>query len=507
MAASDTNLKIDQKDLQAKARKVLEEIAGKTFGDDDITFEGQRFVLPAGSTIADGARFLAKKAKEYEEGTAFVRKFTYRPWDVSYCMMRAFKRLFGSVSHSGTFMRPPTLVEIPSGPNEVVQVPVGEFQIPLLPEVTFSVGSQHDSDWGIVGTVEAYGPKKYAAEVNAVFDIIGQELEAASLYRGKAIIHGEMPKFFDTDKVDPRKIVYANEVQDSIDTHIMARLDYPEVLSKLGVRFRSKILLEGEFGVGKTEALNLTAKRAAEREITFIMVPKDQQHDLLEAMRTARMYSPAVVAFEDVDTVGSADSEANRISAVLDAFDGSQAKTHDVMVLLTTNHVETLHAGLVRPGRIDQIINIAAPDADGIRRIIEANLHPEQLDQEMKWAEVATAMEGYHPAFVVQATTSSVTNALLRQVRETGSDDEKTVVVSTADLVQAGYELRRQWDIHRGAKTGQDENRLDDALRSSLRPEIERSVELVVGERLNEQVAAAGHGYPVELEKLNRQVQ
>jgi transitional endoplasmic reticulum ATPase len=504
MAASDTDV-INQKKLQAEAIAKLEEIAGSTFNDDDILFEGQKFVLPAGSSIADGARFLARKAKEYEEGTSFVRKYTYRPWDVSYCMMRAFKRLFGSVSHSGTFMSPPQLIEIPSGPGEVVQVPLGEFQIPHLPEVVFTVGGTGDDDWGQVGYVQAYGPKKLSKAINAVFEVIGMELEQASLYRGKAIIHGEMPRFMEVDKINPDRIVYASEVQDAIDTHIMARLDFPDVLKELDISFRSKILLEGEFGVGKTEALNLAAKRAAAREVTFIMVPKDQQHDLIEAMRTARMYEPAVVAFEDVDTVGGADTEANRISSVLDAFDGGQSKTNKVMVLLTTNHVETLHKGMVRPGRIDAIIHIAPPDAEGIRRILEVNMKPGTVDPEMRWHEVAEAMEGYHPAFVVEAASRATRYAIVRQARENGGKASADITVTTADMKAAAYELKRQWDIHTGAKTGADENRLDDALRSALTPAVEKAVELVVAERINHQVGNGNYG--VDPEKLPRQVQ
>ena len=500
---------VAQKQLYRKALEELDKIAGQTFNDDKVRFEGNAIILPEGTTMLENAHFLAKLSKEMEEPTGFQRKYSYRPWDVAYNMQRTFKRVFGAVSHSGTWLSPPTLIEIPSGPNEVVQVPQGTFSIPHLPDVEFSVGSEMDTDWGYVGVVHAYGPKREAGRINAVLSLIGEELAENSLYRGKAIIHGEMPRFIDTEGIDPDKIVYAQEVQDAIDTHIMARLDYPEALARLGRKFRSKILLEGEYGVGKTEALNLAAKRAAQREITFIMVPKDQQHDLLEAMRTARMYAPAVVAFEDVDTVGGAEQESGRISAVLDAFDGSQAKLSEgVMVLLTTNHVQTLHAGMVRPGRIDTIIHISAPDAIGIQKIIEANLNPEQIDPDMRWADVAAAMEGYHPAFIVQAASNSVGNALMRQARSNdGKIDETAIVVSTDDLRQAGYELRRQWDIHRGAKEGADENRLDDALRSTLTPTVERAVEVVVAERINEQFQKVyGAHVQTDPEKLPRQV-
>lgn len=509
MAVADKDA-ISQRKLQDQVVKELEKLAGKTFNDDDITFEGQRFVLPEGSTLADGARFLAKKAKEYEEETSFVRRYTFRPWDVSYNMIRAFKRLFGSVSHGGSWLRPPTMVEIPDGPDSVVQVPQGTFQIPHLPDVTFVVGSDMDDEWGMIGYVHASGPKRLSKAINAVFDVIQQELETNSLYRGKAIVHGDMPRFLPVDKIDPSRIVYAAEVQDAIDTHIMARLDYPEVLEQLGISFRSKILAEGEFGVGKTELLNLAAKRAAAREITFILVPKDQQHDLVEAMRTARMYAPAVVAFEDVDIVGSAEAEASRVSQVLDAFDGGQAKLNQVMVLLTTNHVDALHKGMVRPGRIDAIIHIAPPDAEGIQKIIEANIPAETIDPEMRWAEVATAMEGYHPAFVVEAASRAMRYAVVRSARANNGKPSAEIVVSTEDLKAAGYELKRQWDIHRGAKTQAEERPLDEALVQALLPavgeRVERAVERVVAERLNEQVASEGYAAPVNPEKLPRQM-
>jgi transitional endoplasmic reticulum ATPase len=473
-----------QEQIQAEAIKVLEKLAGDTFGDDDITFEGQRFVLPEHSNLRDAARFINKKADEAEEYTTFHRQYNFVPWDVAFCMVRAFKRLFGSISHTGTWLSPPTLIEVPDGPNSTVQIPQGMFSIPHLPSVTFTIGANRDPEWGLVGVVSAEGPKHMGKAINAVFNIIGEELATASMYRGKAIVYGDTPKFIDVNKIDPSRIIYSREVQDALDTHVMARLDHPEALADLGIPFRSKILLEGEFGVGKTEALNLTAKRAAAQEITFILVPKDQQHDLIQAMNYARAYAPAVVAFEDVDTVAGSENESERVSAILDAFDGGQSKLNQVMVLATTNYVETLHKGMVRPGRIDAIINLTAPDAAGIQAMIEVNIPEESLDPDIKWAEVTAAMEGYHPAFVVEGASRAMRYSLVRKARENGGKVVGTVLVTTQDLVSAATELRRQWDLHNGAKTHSEVPRLDRALTEL----VTSGVTTVIQEQLDERL-------------------
>jgi len=453
--ASDA--KVTQKKEQQRILDSLLEKTGRTLRDDSVDFDGDKIVLPRNTTLDDNINFLVKLKQELEEGTAFSRIFQFKIWDVAHATSHALRTAFGSMRHTGTWLEPPSMEDIPCGPNQTVQVPFGQFIVPALPDVQFSVQKHRDPKFGIVGAVTAMGPKKYKAYVESIFDLVENELLHGSLYRGKAFTDDDKPEFIDTDSIDPSRIVYSAEVTAQIAANVYVRLDYPEVMKDLDIPFKSAHLLEGEFGVGKTEALNLIAKRAVEKKITFIKVGSGG--DLMMAMQTARMYSPSIVAFEDVDAVGSADNESDRIQQVLEAFDGQQAKLHPVMVLITTNYVESLHKGMVRPGRIDSIIHIGPPDAEGIKKLIEARSKDGLLNPKVEWDKVAEAMDGYFPSFVVEATGRAIRYGVMRIGGELADGD-----LTTSDLVNAAVELRPQFNLHSNAATGVERPPLEQAL-------------------------------------------
>jgi transitional endoplasmic reticulum ATPase len=442
--------------------RIVEETGGNLIRDEDVTFEGSKIILPEGTTIGDNWRFLHQYEKDQEEVTSFQRQYTFKLYDVANATIKALRGAFGAVRHTGDWLTPPALVDVPCGPGETVQVPIGHFTVPALPDVSFEVTARRDEKYGTVGFIMATGPKKHSHRVEAIFNLIANELDVNSLYRGKAFTDDEKPEFIDTARIDPSKIVYSELVQKQLAGSVFSRLDYPEAMAKVGVRFRSCTLLSGEFGVGKTEALNLIAKRAVEKGITFIKVATGG--DLMQAMQTARMYSPAVLAFEDVDSLGSAENESDHIQQVLEAFDGQQAKLSDVMLIVTTNYEHSLHKGLVRPGRIDGIIRIGPPDAAGIQRLIEVRSPDGLLAPDVDWEAVTTAYEGFFPSFVVEAASKAIRYAIVRLDGVLNGHS-----LTTEDLVDAAQELRPQFELHREASTGVQRPDLTVALEDTVR--------------------------------------
>ncbi|NIS12736.1 MAG: AAA family ATPase, partial [Thermoplasmata archaeon] len=79
--------------------------------------------------------------------------------------------------------------------------------------------------------------------------------------------------------------------------------------------------------------------------------------NVYDAMKTARLYQPAVVFYEDVDTIAQGDQTQGHVAVtqLLDIFDGLTAKSTKILAILTTNHPEKIHKGMVRPGRLDAV--------------------------------------------------------------------------------------------------------------------------------------------------------
>lgn len=460
----------------------LDRLSGNLFNSEDIVFEGDKLILPRSlGSIREGIHFLELKERELESQVDFNRILPYKAWDVAVTLQRVFKRVFGGVilKSSNPFGNA-SMIDIKVGVNEVVQVPWGSFVIPILPEVVFGIEATQDRELGTVGYLYATGPKKHTGRIQAIFDLVEGELRVSSIYRGKAIDGQDMPEFIDVASVDASKLVYSEQVLADVNAHVFGPIRYPEAFAEEGVAFKKAVLFEGMFGTGKTELLKLVAKVAVENGVTFIMV-KPGRDSIEDAMKMARQYGPAVVAFEDVDTVANAELESQRISNMLELFDGMDAKGQPVMVLLTTNYVETLHGGMLRPGRLDKIIQIGELDVAGVQKLITVSLKDERLDEQIDWQAVHKAVQGYLPAFLVAVAKASISYAISRS--EGSLNGHR---ITTEDLVFAGEGYRRQFNLQQGAKTMTEQPSLVAALKGEVRATLVETLnERLIKEEVN----------------------
>lgn len=460
MATKKTTQTATQK-LTEETLAKLAELGGKHTAEEDITFEGTKFILPESMTLKDAFKFLASKAEEEERQVDFSRIYKYRPWDGARATANAIRRVFGALNQVNTTVQtmfgteeyPPQLITIPISPNDTEQVPWGTLVIPHLPKVRFELGGVRDKEYGQLFRLSASGPKKYRHHIEGVFRVVQDELENNSLYRGKAFDGKEMADFLDLSGVDPNKVIYANETMRQLDANIWALLRYPDQMSELGVPLKRAVLLEGPYGTGKTLAAFLTAREATANGWSFLMC-RPGRDNLFDVMATARLYQPAVVFFEDVDSI--ADTGSDHVQQLLDVFDGIQAKGTRIICVLTTNHVEKIHKGMVRPGRLDAVIHIGKLDAAGIQRMVVATVPSDLLDPDIEWELVTGSMEGFLPAFCREAID--------RTVRYNVSRNQGVVSkLGTMDFVDAANGLRPQLELMEGAKDRKEKVALNEA--------------------------------------------
>jgi transitional endoplasmic reticulum ATPase len=448
----------------------IAELGGKGMKEEDIVYQGNKLILPERWTgnIRSAISYLQTKQKEEEEVSNFTRSYNFRPWDGAYNAFNAMKKAFGMVSGKTvqTFFgpRPPQYIQIPIGPNQTEEVPWGQFTIPLLEDTTFIFGQAHSQDYGHVFQITISSPRKNRFVIEGLFKLIEEELKSESIYRGKAIDGQVQPQFLDLDGFDETKVVYAEQVKADLDAHLWSVLRYSDANRELGLPLKRSILLTGPYGTGKSLAGLRTALEAILAGWTFIMA-RPGRDDFTEVMRTARLYQPAVVFMEDADTIAAADNE-DMISQLLDLFDGIQAKNTDLMIVLTTNHPESLHKGMMRPGRLDAIIEIGALDDAGIEKLIRGIIRPDRLDQNVDFKPVVKACEGYMPAFIKEAADRAIRYALARNNGNIGNYQ-----IGTEDLVHAATGLRPQFD----RMTDAPEFSEGDTLKTSLEKIMQKS--------------------------------
>lgn len=449
--------------LQEKILATLSELGGLRVQDDALRFEGTQFILPAtmAGRVGDAVRFLMDWQSSQEEEYGYGREFKYRPWDGAAAFDRAMKRVFGT-GGIGQAIRtmfgshPPQYVTIDAGPGETMQVPWGRVAFAPL-NATFTLDSTEHDEFGVVFYLHVAAPKKYRSHIEAFFQVVEEELKSGSIYRGRAITAATVPQFIDTSKVDRNKVVYSDASMDQLDANIWSAIRHADTLRQVGLPIKRQVLLYGPYGTGKTLAGMLTAQEAEKAGFTYIQVrPED---DLYAALKTARLYSPAVVMFEDIDTIKTTHSQG--VAELLDILDGITNKGVEVMAVFTTNHPDRLHRGMMRPGRLDAVIELAGLDAGGIRRLIGASVPEGLLAADLDWDQVVTAFDGLLPAFAKEAIDRAQRYAIARS----GGVPQ---IITDKDLIGAADGIRTQVAMMEEAPIATDHDTVGGALAATF---------------------------------------
>lgn len=445
---------------QKDAMKLLAELGGNRTDDDDLVFKGRQLVLPTTMTPKTAISFLERHIEANEAETVFTRIFNYRINDGCHALNLAIQRIFGT-SGIGTPIQtffgeiPPELKEIATGVDTTAQVPSGQIEVPMIEGMVQTGGERHP-EYGFLFKLAVKTKRKYRSHVEGLFKVVSEVLQEHSIYKGKAIDGQENPEFLDVASLDEDKIVFSNDVMTDLDANVWSLLEHTEAMTKQGLPLKRAVLLEGPYGTGKSSAGFITAKRALENGWTFILC-RPGKDNLREVMQTARLYQPAVVFFEDIDTLAQS-GDSDDVTRLLDMFDGISVKGTQLMALMTTNNVEKIHRGMLRPGRLDSVIHIGALDEEGIEKLVRSVVSTGLLADDVDWSAVAIANEGYLPAYVKEGVDRAIRYAI------TNNSD----LIGTDELVASAQGLRRQWVLQQEAGEGTTPPTLDTAVREAV---------------------------------------
>lgn len=450
-------------------RKLLDamlDLGRKRASDDDLIKHGEKLILPEKWDEREAISYLERRLAMLEEPTEFGRTFKYRPHDGAAAVHRALTKVFGTAGIPRGMMsmfgpEPPELISVTTGVDETIQVPWGAVTVPLFGGSLFTTGID-DPELGPLFRCVVYSKHRYKAHVEALFEVIAEELRERSIYKGKAINGATTPEFIDVVNFDEGQVVFSEDIWTDLDAHLWSMLRHTQTMRELNLPLKRAVLLDGDFGTGKTLAAKMTGKIAVEEGWTVIYC-RPAVDDLFRVMQTARLYQPCVVVFEDLDKLtGGVD-----VSQLLDTFDGITAKGTELAAVLTTNKREQIVKGMLRPGRLDALITMGALDETGVQELAEVLVGTHNLDSMIDWTTVHEACKDFSPAFVREAIDRTKRYAVARS----GGDFQ--TLIGEEDLVAACRGLQEQYDLMVSAGEGERVPDLDHAMRGVVTTAIQ----------------------------------
>jgi hypothetical protein len=304
------------------------------------------------------------------------------PLDALVAFVKAMTKLYGWASPVATpsFFGPvpPQMLSVKTGfrDEEVVQCPHGAFRLPGVDEVISTSFIGHPKGQGHVLVIHTAVKKRDKHLVLELANETRAIVKAQSIYRGKAIRLGvddggnldfhNPPEFMDVTEMAEDNLIFNENITHQIDTNILVPMRHTARCRSLRIPLRRGVLLEGPYGTGKSLLARLAARIAEQNGWTFVLL--DRVQGLKAALEFANRYAPSVVFAEDIDRIAS--ERDNATNDLINTIDGVVSKTSEIMTILTTNFADKLNPVILRPGRLDAVISLKAPDQDTVKKLI-----------------------------------------------------------------------------------------------------------------------------------------
>ena len=154
-------------------------------------------------------------------------------------------------------------------------------------------------------------------------------------------------------------------------------------------------LLCGKPGVGKSafaerlSRVNDRTMRLAAASMTLL--------DFKSISFLVDIMKPSFLIIDDIDRNLDNDRALSSLFIIFEAF---KRKHPDVTILMTVNDIRKLDAALLRPGRVDEIIDFDVPDFEQRKMIIEGYMDAFGIKKDIDIATLVDASKGLTPAYL-----------------------------------------------------------------------------------------------------------
>ena len=217
------------------------------------------------------------------------------------------------------------------------------------------------------------------------------------------------------------------ETKQALTEAVLWPLQHPDTFARLGVQPPRGVLLYGPPGCGKTfvvRALASTGKLSVHAVKGSELMDKwvgSSEKAVRELFTRARDSAPSLVFLDEVDALTprrgqSFDSGVTDrvVAALLTELDGIEP-LNDVVVVGATNRPDLIDPGLLRPGRLEKLVFVEPPDAQGRLDILRTAGKSIPL-RDVDLQALAADLDGYSAADCVALLREAALTAMRRSV-------------------------------------------------------------------------------------------
>ncbi len=226
----------------------------------------------------------------------------------------------------------------------------------------------------------------------------------------------------------------------------------PDLFLKAGIKPSKGVLLTGPPGTGKT----LLAKAVAtESNANFISVkgPElvskwvgESEKHVREIFKKARQVAPSIIFFDEFDSISKlrgmsiSDSTEKIVNQLLTELDGIE-ELEKVVVIAATNRRDLIDPALIRPGRIDSIVELEIPDKKTREEIFKVHTKNMPLEKDVKIQGYIGKTDKWTGADIEALCRNAGINAIKRVYQ---SKEKQNLTITKLDFDKALKEVGEQ---------------------------------------------------------------